>query len=90
MKITIHLNAEQISKLADEIAKRMHGSSADDTPLTVKQAAARLGISTASVNRRLKGGKIPRVPGLGRTLIPASAVRELAAGKSPTIGGDGK
>lgn len=84
MTITIHFTDEQMQQLADRIAERMRFSHADDRPLTVKEAADRLGVSTSTINRRLAAGTIPTVPGLGRSLIPASAIAELLDGKRPT------
>ena len=87
MTITIQLTDEQVDALADRIAARITPRitpRADDKPLTVKEAADRLGVSTSTINRRLAAGTIPTVPGLGRSLIPASAIAELLGGKRPT------
>jgi excisionase family DNA binding protein len=90
MTITIHFTDEQMQQLADSIAERMRVSHTDEKPLTVEEAAKRLRVSESTINRRIKAGTIPTVPGLGRSLIPASAVKELLEGRIPTKGGDGE
>ena len=89
MNITLHLSDDQVQAMADHIAQRIQLSSADK-PLTVKEAADRLGVSPSTINRRLAAGTIPSVPGLGRSLIPASAVKDLLDGQAPRKGGDGQ
>lgn len=83
MTITIQLTDEQVDALADRIAERITPRAAD-RPLTVREAADRLGVSTSTINRRLAPGTIPTVPGLGRSLIPASVIADLLGGKRPT------
>jgi excisionase family DNA binding protein len=65
----------------------------DSNPLfTIPQAARALGVSEATVWRRLRAGVLPSVRRGGRRLIPARALRarrvlEVATGGLPTFTG---
>jgi excisionase family DNA binding protein len=44
--------------------------------VTIKQAAAISGVSPSTIERRLRDGSLPKVPGLGRSVrIPLAALR---------------
>jgi excisionase family DNA binding protein len=83
IKIELTIPESQMGMLADLIADRMAAKSqvADGKPLTVTQAATRLGISESTVVRRVKAGTFPTLQGVGRTLIPAAFIAEMLEGK---------
>jgi excisionase family DNA binding protein len=74
--LQITIAEEHLATLAGMIAAAMPTKD-DDRPLTVPEAAKRLGVSVRTIQRRVEAGLIERVPGMGRVLIPAAAVQRL-------------
>ena len=84
MILQLTISDEQLAELADMIADRIQGRmAASGKPYAAKEAAEALGISLSTLNRRIRAGEIPKIPGLGRTLIPAQAIDDLLEGKRP-------
>ena len=72
--MTITLTESQLNELADAVEARIEARRVKKArkPLTVSQFAEATGLSTDSVYRQLKAGRIRRVKGIGKKLIPAS------------------
>lgn len=81
--IEVRLDAAQLEELAGLIVAKLRPATDDDTPLDVAEAAEALGVSPSTIVRRIKAGVLPTVAGLGRTLIPAPAVRNMRRGLKP-------
>lgn len=86
--IEVRLDKGQLAELADMIADKLRESPSDstasNTPYSVDAAARALGRSKDTIRRRIKAGTIPTIRGLGRILIPASAIADLQDGKRPS------
>lgn len=75
--VQVRLEDDQLAKLAELIAERAGNNR---RPLTVPQAAERLGLCGRTIRRRIEAGEIARVPLCGagsRVLIPASEIDRL-------------
>jgi excisionase family DNA binding protein len=91
LTLQLQITDEQMKSLADMIAERIAGKSETTTrPLTTKEAAARLGVSESTVIRRVHAGEFPRVPGVGRMLIPSAFIQRLSNGETITEGEDAR
>ena len=71
MNLTLTLTDEQMATLADAVAKRLGRVETKRAAHTVTETATLLGCSRDTVERRIKAGVIPTVPGMGRVLVPA-------------------
>lgn len=78
----IELPDEFVASLADAVAARLAERLRADvqSPMTVKEAAEVLRVSQRTVERMLAEGRLPRVGGTARVLVPRWAVVELANG----------
>lgn len=86
--IEVKLDRGQLSELAGMIADELRGYATEPTanrPLSVSDAAKALNVSESTITRRVKAGEIPTIPGLGRTLIPATAIADLLDCKRPNL-----
>jgi excisionase family DNA binding protein len=85
--VEVRLPEDQLVKLASLIASKTGGRGAEsDRPYTVEEAARALGLSGDTIRRRVKAGLLPKVPNMGRTLIPACEIDRL---RNPD-GGNGR
>ena len=78
MELTLTLTDDQLDAIAERVAEKI--SKTGGRPLTVTQAAAKLGLCTRTVRRRIEAGDIARVPLCGagsRVLIPAAEIARL-------------
>ena len=82
MELTLTLTDDQIDAIAEIVAEIVADklSKTGGRPLTVKEAAAKLGLCSRTVRRRVEAGDIARVPLIGaraRVLIPAAEIARL-------------
>ena len=64
------------------LAEKLRGGALDhQAPLPVKAAAERLGVTQKQIRIWAKSGRLRRVPGCRRVLIPAAEVAAMAAGR---------
>ena len=78
MNITITIPDEQLEMLATMIASKLVVKSlGGKDSYTCKEAAARLGVHQETIRRQGKAGLIPRVPGIGKLIIPGAAMARL-------------
>jgi excisionase family DNA binding protein len=78
MNLTLTLTDDQLDAIAQRVASKL--SKTSGRPLTVPQAAAKLGLCSRTVRRRVEAGDIARVPLCGagsRVLIPESEIARL-------------
>ncbi len=78
MNLTLTLTDDQLDAIAERVASKL--SKTSGRPLTVPQAAAKLGLCSRTVRRRVEAGDIARVPLCGagsRVLIPESEIARL-------------
>lgn len=78
MELTLTLTDDQLDAIADRVATKL--SKTLGRPLTVPEAAARLGLCSRTIRRRVECGDIARVPLCGsgaRVLIPESEIARL-------------
>ena len=78
MNVTLTLTDDQIDAIASRVAAKLAKTSG--RPLTVPQAAAKLGLCSDTIRRRVDAGQIARVPMVGcgaRVLIPESEITRL-------------
>ena len=75
--LEVKLSAEQIDEIADRVVARLEKSKDYNRPLTLTQAAKRLGVSTATVSRRVAAGKIRTVGGIGCPRISEEEITKL-------------
>lgn len=74
--ITITLSDEMLEALATLVAAKVAGQPAKSA-YTAKEAALRVGVSRDTIERRVKAGLIPRVPGISKLLISAAALERF-------------
>lgn len=74
--IPIQLTAEQVDAIADAVAAKL-GTKGERDALSVDEVAARLGLSKATVMRRIHAGIIPTLPGISPIRIPADFVSRM-------------
>jgi excisionase family DNA binding protein len=73
MRIEITLTDEQLDTFADLVAARLKGRIKEaKKPLTVSEFAKASSLSNSQIYRWVEAGKIRRVEGLAKVLIPAS------------------
>ena len=77
--MTLELTEEQLDKLADAVAERLRKRQAKafEKPLTVTEFAQASKLSTSQIYRWVEAGKLRRVPGLGKVLIPTSELERF-------------
>jgi excisionase family DNA binding protein len=78
MIVSLTLTDDQLDAIAERVAAKVGRKS--DRPLTVNEAAERLGLCGRTVRRRVEAGEIARVPLCGagaRVLIPAAEIERL-------------
>jgi len=78
MTLSLTLTADQLDQLAERVAAKLNRTSGK--PLTVPQAAAKLGIGASTIRRRVESGDIARVPKSAtgeRVLIPQAEIERL-------------
>ena len=77
--ITLQLSDETMEALATLIAAKMGGGGGNGRSgvYTVTQAAKRLQVCPDTIRRRVMAGVLPRIPGIGKMVIPASAIEKL-------------
>lgn len=78
--LEIKLTDEQIDALADRIFQRMERSKTYNRPLTLTETAKRLGVSVATVSRRVSAGQIRTIEGVGCPRVSEEEIRRLMAG----------
>ena len=76
MTITLELNERQIEQLAAVVADRL-GLRANDEVLTVKEAAKRAKLSTETIRRWIRAGRLPKIPGCRTLRIPTDELDRL-------------
>lgn len=76
----VQLSDEQIEQIADRVFAQLDKSRGYNRPLTLTEAAKRLGVSTATVSRRIAAGKIRTVEGIGCPRISEEEIRRLIEG----------
>lgn len=81
MILEIELSDSQLAKIADMVAAKLNGGT-----LTVGQVAKAFSVSTKTINRRIKAGIIPTLPGISPPRIPAAYVDGML---NPNPGGNG-
>lgn len=78
MNLTLTLTDDQIDAIAERVAAKIRKTV--NKPVTVPEAAARLGVCARTIRRRVECGDIARVPLTGsgaRVLIPAAEIARL-------------
>ena len=75
--ITINISDETLEALATIIVAKLNGKANGKATYTVAEAAKIIGTSQETIRRRVEAGTLPRVPGIGRTLIPAVVIERL-------------
>lgn len=75
--LEVRLPADQLEELAERIAKKMGGGALPEAALDLKEAAGMLGISQATLRRRIDEGKVQRVRGIGCLRVARSEMRRL-------------
>lgn len=66
-----------IEAIAERVIAKLGIKKPNRKPLTVSEAATRLGVSEATIRRRIEAGLIRAVPDLGVTLVPHSEIVRL-------------
>lgn len=82
MEIKIALTDAQVASIAEAIRATLAPDPADGPPLRVAQAADALGISASAVYRAVNSGRLPRIAGISRVLIPRSSITQTQKGNS--------
>lgn len=73
--VKIPITPELVQAVAEEIVKTK--KSGQSRPWTVDELADHLGVSRVTIYRDIKAGKIRKVEGVSKTLIPANEVNRL-------------
>lgn len=76
--IQLQLSGEDEQRFLDQIAQRLNTQPAKDG-LSMEEAAERLGVSKATVWRRIKAGIIPVIPGVAPARVPTDFVSRMMA-----------
>jgi excisionase family DNA binding protein len=90
MSLRLELDPAALDALAEAVAARVaeiltaQGAPAHpDEPYTVPEVAALLRVCPRTVRAMLSDGRLPRVPGLAKPLIPRAAITAIASGRQP-------
>ncbi len=76
--LEVRLTEEQLDSLAERVAMKIAKAGPHcDAPLSVKQAAKALGLSSDTIRSRVKAGMIRTVPDIGITRIPKTEIDRL-------------
>lgn len=78
-KAQLVLSDSQIEEIASKVADKM--GITHDAPLDKKQAAAALGISVATLERRMKAGVIHKIPDIGPVKFSRMEIERVKAGR---------
>ena len=80
----IEIPDECLEALAERVAAKVMESlqSAEQRPMTKMEVAEFLGLSTRTVTEMVTNGRLPRVGGTARVLVPRWAVLEIAKGRA--------
>jgi excisionase family DNA binding protein len=89
--IRLELDASALSALADAVAERVVARMAGGgevpvhqgplRPLSLKEVSTRLGVSQTTARRWVADGRLRRLPGCRKVLVPAEDVDWLARGE---------
>lgn len=69
------LTDEQIDRLAERIAAKLQQG--EKKTYTLKEAAAALNVSLSTARRMMDDGRLKRIPGTCKPIIPASELDKL-------------
>ena len=78
----IEIPEDFVEALAERLAEKVMESlqSAEQRPMTKMEVAEFLGVSSRTVTEMVANGRLPRVGGTARVLVPRWAVMEMANG----------
>lgn len=79
-ELVVKLTAEQVEEIATRVFEKIESSKKWNRPLTLTEAAKRLGVSTATVSRRVAGGQIRTIAGIGCPRVSEEEIRRLIDG----------
>lgn len=80
--LEVRLSQEQMKEIAEMVCERLERAKKFNRPLNLSEAARRLGVSVATVSRRVAAGHIRTVQGIGCPRIPEEEIRRLLDGES--------
>lgn len=75
--LEVRLADDQLDALADRIARKMAKGQTLNKPLSISDAAKALGVSDATVRRRIEAGLIRTVQGIGVPRVSQAEIRRL-------------
>lgn len=78
--LEIKLSDEQIEQIATRVFEKLDKSRGYNRPLNLTEAAKRLGVSVATVSRRVAAGEIRTVAGIGCPRVAEEEIRRLVNG----------
>lgn len=84
MKLEFELSEEQLDAIAERVAARaVSGTVLEvERPWTADELARETRQHPATIRRAVHAGRIRRVPGTARILIPAAEVRRIMEGRA--------
>lgn len=75
--LEVKLSDEQLEALAERIYRKLAKGQSHNKPQTVAETAKALGISEATVRRRIESGAIRAVQGIGIPRVSQAEIRRL-------------
>lgn len=80
----LELEEQDIERIAERVARKILGAqqAGPRKPYTITEAAALAGVTAKTLRKAVAAGKIPRVPGTERHLIPAAAFDAYLEGRA--------
>jgi hypothetical protein len=76
MDVTLTLTDAQLDELAQRVAAKM-APPVSGRPLSLKEAARELGVSTETIRLAVHAGKVKRVPNITAIRIPAAEIQRM-------------
>lgn len=77
MTITIQLTDEQLEQLTEALVAKIGPAVGKRDGYSAKETAQRLGLSKATVDRRISAGLIPTIPNVSPACVPADYVARM-------------
>ncbi len=77
MTLTIQLTDEQLEQLTEALVAKIGPAVGKRDGYSAAEAAQRLGVSKATVTRRIAAGLIPTIPNVSPARVPADYVARM-------------